>query len=81
MTDKALAARLRVNPLPCPFCGGTNIEVVEGDTFRWRLACCRECGAQAGEVRIQTLGDGTPEEWEADAASRAIEEWNRRSEK
>ena len=68
-----------MNPLPCPFCGGTEVVLREGSTFRWRMIGCTECGAQAGEVRVQTLGDGTPEEWEADAASRAIEEWNGRA--
>lgn len=64
--------------LPCPFCGGTNVDVVEGDTYRWRLARCLECGAQASDVRIQTLGDGTKEEWEAKAHTRALAEWNTR---
>lgn len=64
--------------LPCPFCGDTDVDVHEGDTFRWRYAACGPCGARAPEVRIQTLGDGTREEWEADAHRRALEEWNRR---
>ena len=63
---------------PCPFCGSTDIKVVEGSTFRWRLAQCQGCGAQAGDVRILTTGDGTREDWEADAAARALDEWNKR---
>jgi Lar family restriction alleviation protein len=66
---------------PCPFCGGANVSVVEGETFRWRFAKCNECGAQAPDVRIQTLGDGTKEEWEADAHRRAIVEWNTRADR
>lgn len=63
---------------PCPFCGGSNISVIQGSTFRWRLAEC-DCGARAGEVRIQTMGDGTQAQWEAQAAVDAIKEWNTRA--
>lgn len=64
---------------PCPFCGVTDVEVSEGTSFRWRRAVCRHCGAQAGEVRVQTLGGGTREEWEQQAERDAIEEWNKRT--
>ena len=64
--------------LPCPFCGGEDIDVAEGTTFRWRQARCRECGASSGEVRIQTFGSGTPEQWEAKATADAVVVWNRR---
>lgn len=63
---------------PCPFCGSNNIGVVPGSTFRWVRAVCGKCGAQAGEVRMQTLGEGNKDEWEAAAATGAIEEWNKR---
>ena len=66
-----------VVPLPCPFCGHTDMEVVEGSTFRWVVAQCCLCGAQAGEVRVQTLGSGTPEQWKARAEEDATKEWNR----
>lgn len=65
-------------PLPCPFCGHVGVDIVETSTFRWRAAQCRACGVIGPEVRIKTVGDGTKEEWEARAAERAIEEWNRR---
>ena len=65
--------------LPCPFCGGRKVSVHEGSTFRWRFAACDNCGAQTGEVRCQTMGDGTKEEWEAQAKLYAIAEWNRRA--
>ncbi len=64
---------------PCPFCGSTNIGVVEGSTFRWVFACCGSCGAQAGEVRVQTMGPGTPDEWAKQARTDAMAEWNRRA--
>lgn len=67
-----------IAPLPCPFCGSTSVSVKEGSTFRWRIAYCNECDAQAGEVRAQTSGDGRPNEWEAAAIDRAIAEWNKR---
>lgn len=65
-------------PLPCPFCGDDNISVREGSGFRWRVAFCTGCDAQAGEVRAQTSGPGTPDEWERTATVDAIAEWNKR---
>lgn len=65
-------------PLPCPFCGDTSVHVCEGSTFRWRVAVCGGCGAIGPEVRIQTLGDGTREEWEQAAHASAIAAWNDR---
>lgn len=65
--------------LPCPFCGGTNVSPTEGPTFRWMAAQCAECGATCGEVRVQTMGNGTPETWDAKAKVNAIMEWNKRS--
>jgi hypothetical protein len=73
------AAEKALEPLPCPFCGGHEVTIVEGGSFRWRLAQCCNCGAQSGEVRVQTLGDGTKEEWEAQAERNAIAEWNTRA--
>lgn len=67
--------------LPCPFCGTSGVTVREGSTFRWRIATCNECGAQCGEVRCQTLGQGTKEQWEAEATRAAIAEWNSRAHK
>lgn len=68
-----------MSALPCPFCGSVNVTVVEGSTFRWRVAGCNDCGAQAGEVRIQTLGEGEKADWEASAHTAAIQEWNQRT--
>ena len=65
--------------MPCPFCGGTKVIVIEGGTFRWRRAECQECEAMAGSVRIQTTGDGTNEEWEKAAAADALKRWNERA--
>jgi Lar family restriction alleviation protein len=64
---------------PCPFCGGTSVTVQHGSTFRWVFAGCGDCGAQCGEVRVQTLGPGTPDEWTAQAQIDARAEWNRRA--
>lgn len=58
---------------PCPFCGVTDVGFHEGSTFRWVFAHCKNCGAQAPEVRRDTL---TSDE-DADL-SEALEEWNRR---
>ena len=68
-----------IEPLPCPFCGKVGVEIRETTTFRWRVAQCQHCGAQGSEIRVQTLGEGTKEEWEAQAREDAIEEWNRRA--
>ena len=64
---------------PCPFCGGTEVQVIDGSTFRWRLAQCQGCYAQAPEVRIQTAGGGTRDEWEVKATRLALDEWNKRA--
>lgn len=65
---------------PCPFCGDSGVTTMnEGSTFRWRYLSCNSCGATPGEVRVQTFGDGTPDEWEKQAAKDAIAAWNRRA--
>ncbi len=65
---------------PCPFCGNVGVGIHEGSTFRWRYASCDNCGAEGPEIRCQTLGDGTKEQWEERAIKDAIAEWNRRTE-
>ncbi len=64
---------------PCPFCGDSGVTMNEGSTFRWCYLSCNSCGATPGEVRVQTFGDGTPDEWEKQAAKDAIAAWNRRA--
>lgn len=64
----------------CPFCGFVGVDICHGTTFRWRYAQCNACEARAGEVRIQTSGSGTREEWEQEARIQAIKEWNTRAE-
>lgn len=66
-------------PKPCPFCGNKNVAVVEGSTFRWRACACAECGAIGPEVRMQTSGTGTREEWENKAKADAVAAWNERA--
>jgi Lar family restriction alleviation protein len=65
--------------LPCPFCGAVGLDFGEGSTFRWITATCSGCGATTGETRIQTFGEGTRDEWLADAKQDAIAAWNRRA--
>lgn len=65
--------------IPCPFCGSTNVAVEETSTFRWRAPVCQVCGTVGPEVRIQTMGDGTKEEWEEAARIAAIKAWNDRA--
>lgn len=66
-------------PGPCPFCGHVGLDFAEGSTFRWIVASCGGCGASLDETRIQTLGEGTKDEWMAEAKADAIAAWNRRS--
>jgi len=65
---------------PCPFCGDVGITFSEGSTFRWYLASCNSCGASCGEIRTQTMGDGTQARWKAQAELDATAEWNTRAE-
>ncbi len=58
--------------LPCPFCGGTDIDLSEGSTYRWRYVGCAGCGAQL-EFRSDNRFAPTVDTWK-DAA----ETWNRR---
>jgi Lar family restriction alleviation protein len=60
---------------PCPFCGGTEVTIHDGSTFRWITTKCEECGATGPEIR-KSLGDGTPLSKQREAA---IQEWNKRS--
>lgn len=66
---------------PCPFCGAKDVGVYEGYSYRWRVARCNCCGAQAGDVRVQTSGSGSRDEWESRARIGAMTEWNMRAEK
>ena len=63
--------------LPCPFCGGDDIWTYAGSTFRWRYAACSECGAQSGEVRIDTIGKARHAAV-AEADKECLVEWNHR---
>lgn len=63
----------------CPFCGHVGLDFHEGTTFRWVVAECGACGATCGETRVQTLGEGTKDEWMQQAQRDAIEVWNTRA--
>ena len=63
---------------PCPFCGATELEFLEGSTFRWLAYSCTGCGI-GSEVRKQTLGEGTQEEWAEQAKRDAVKAWNTRA--
>lgn len=67
------------NPKPCPFCGDNLVTVYQGDTYRWRVAVCDRCGAQAPDVR-HSIGEGqTREQAYADSNKRATDAWNERT--
>ena len=59
-------------PLPCPFCGHTGLNFLDGSTHRWGIASCETCGASCGEVRREYPDDGA---WH----KKAIFEWNQRT--
>ena len=56
----------------CPFCGGTEVTVEEGSTYRWAVTTCADCGATASEVR------NIPDD-EKKTHELALAEWNRRA--
>ena len=66
--------------LPCPFCGHApaDLNFTEGSTFRWLAWCCSDCGI-GSEVRKQTMGEGTNEEWADAAKNDARTIWNTRA--
>ena len=50
---------------PCPFCGGTNLNIRKGK-YMWWVECCNgDCGAKGGYKSYKKV---------------AIESWNRRAE-
>jgi Lar family restriction alleviation protein len=64
---------------PCPFCGHQGVTVYQGENFRWRVAICDACGAQAPDVRHSIKEGQASAEAMADADRRAIEAWNTRT--
>lgn len=66
--------------LPCPFCGHSGLYFHEGSSYRWIVAECGKCGANRGEIRLQTSGIDKAQAWE-EAKVRAIQEWNQRVER
>jgi len=66
-------------PRQCPFCGSPSINTHEGLSFHAWLAQCAECGASSGEIRRQTTGAGTNDDWDRQAALDAIAAWNMRA--
>ena len=68
----------QVQPLPCPFCGHVGVSGYEGSTFRWWHVACDGCGAQCGEVRVQTIGIQREEAIQK-ATRDAVLEWNKRA--
>ena len=69
---------MNTEPKPCPFCGHTGLTFGEGSTFRWLAYSCGGCGI-GSEMRVQTIGEGTKEQWREQAERDAIEEWNKRT--
>jgi hypothetical protein len=35
--------------MPCPFCGGQFLSVIDGSTYRWWTVQCEECDATCGD--------------------------------
>lgn len=61
---------------PCPFCGSSKGTDEQGETYRWRLWKCAECGAQGPEVRCSITGSGHGGVKEA--RKLAADAWNER---
>jgi len=66
-----------MTPLPCPFCGNSEVIFVAGSTHRWLVAECNVCGAHCGETRAKTLTEVNDDA----AKARATAEWNTRAAK
>lgn len=62
---------------PCPFCGGTNGQDEQGETYRWRKWRCNDCGACGPEERCNMTGAGRA--GEAEARQIALTAWNTRA--
>ena len=62
---------------PCPFCGAVGLAFAEGSTFRWLAYSCMGCGI-GSETRMQTFGEGSLAEWQAEARADAVAAWNTR---
>ena len=78
MADEQSSRSEQVQPLPCPFCGHVGVSGYEGSTFRWWHVACDGCGAQCGEVRVQTIGIQREEAIQK-ATRDAVLEWNKRA--
>lgn len=61
---------------PCPFCGSTKGADEQGETYRWRLWRCSDCGACGPETRCNITGSG--QGGVKEARTLALAEWNRR---
>lgn len=55
--------------MPCPFCGGHILSVIDGSTYRWWTVQCGECDATCGDCNRR--GD--------DAPAALIKAWNTRN--
>ena len=62
----------------CPFCGVVGLDFNEGNTFRWLAYSCSGCGI-GNETRVQTMGEGTNAEWQAQAKFDSVAAWNKRA--
>jgi len=63
---------------PCPFCGGSSGGDEQGETYRWRLWRCAECGACGPETRCNITGSG--QGGVKEARQLAMQAWNERTE-
>ena len=81
--DEAVKAIMNDDPLvpiPCPFCGKTEITFKDGSNYKWQLAECNECGARCGEVRVPPMEPGmVGEKWLEHVGQIIIAEWNKRA--
>lgn len=76
MTQFAAAESVEPIVRPCPFCGRV-IGIDEmGETYRWRLWRCNDCGAKGPEIPCQIRGAGRA--GDAEARQLAIKAWNER---
>ena len=64
---------------PCPFCGAHNVGVQEGESYRYAVVACFECGALGPPIRLRDIRTAANPEFSWRDVESAIKEWDGRS--
>lgn len=66
-------------PKPCPFCGSHNVGTQEGESYRYAMVACHECGALGPPIRVRDIRPAADPRFSERDETAAITEWNRRN--